>query len=311
MKRAERERIETLAHLNTLKPTSLVNDAKVTAADAARFFTLPPPSAGYRRERVVFGEAEGFELDLILYRQLVVDELRPAVIFVHGGGFCSGFPEMLGAHAHALAGCGYVTATIDYRVYPETVWPGGLEDVKCAVRWMRAHALQLGVDPDRIAIAGGSAGGYMAAMVALTPGLFEGDGGWSDVSSEVLAAALFYPLTDFRWPALEPDINGLIRDFVGVDEAEIYSIASPITHVSAAAPPTLIITGTADREVPVEMVRAYAARLDERGADVELVEFHRRAHAFDFGANDWLACIELMTDFFDRVLNNERASRGV
>src|SRR5438067_9426358 len=101
-------------------------------------------------------------------------------------------------HAHALASAGYVTASINYRLVPEATWPAALEDAKCAVRWMRANAAGLGVDTEKIVAVGDSAGGHLAAMVALTPGRFEGQGGNAQESSAVQGAVLLCPATDLR-----------------------------------------------------------------------------------------------------------------
>ncbi len=242
------------------------------------------------------------ELDLQLYRPSDPSQLRPGVVFVHGGGFRAGFPEMHAWQGHALAAAGYVTASIDYRVYPETRWPGPLEDVKCALRWMRANAPALGVDPERIALVGGSSGGHLSALAALTPGRFEGSGGHAPHSSSVRAAVLFYPLTDLRWPGLAPDVRSLLHDFMGdAPEAE-WNEASPVTHVAAGAPPFLTLTGDRDREMPLAMVRAFHERLEAVAARHELEVYPGRAHAFDFVRADWDLTFRRLRAFLDREL---------
>jgi acetyl esterase/lipase len=302
VQRAKSEWRETLAHLATLDRSECVNDAGVTAGDATRCFTVPDAPEGWMLEERVYGHGGEYELDLLLYRPRDTTELRPGVIFVHGGALRSGFPEMYATQARALAERGYVAASLDYRVYPEALWPAALEDVKCGLRWMRANASAIGVDPDRIGYVGGSAGGYLGALAIATGGRFEGEGGWHDVSSEVAAAVLFYPLTDTRWPTLEPDIQGVVRDFIGTEDVATWAEASPSTYLGAPVPPTLVITGTRDREVPVAMVEEYVRRLEDQRADVELVVFPDRAHAFDYAEEDWRACVDLVAAFFDRTL---------
>lgn len=289
MKRARQELADIVAELQRRDPEEPVNDAGVSAGDALELFTYPPtPPPGFVFEPdVPFGRVGEHVLDLQLLRPETPTTPRPAVVFVHGGGLRSGFPEMHTRQASALAAEGYVTASIDYRVYPETHWPGALEDVKCAVRWVRANAVGLGVDPGRIAVVGGSAGGYLAALTALTPGRFEGAGGRPECSSEVQAAVLLYPLTDMLWSDLADDIRAVVADFVGVDDEAVYREASPVTYVTGAAPPFLTLTGDRDREVPVEMVRAFHARLDAVGADNELVVLPGMAHAFDYSLREW------------------------
>src|SRR5207244_281730 len=111
----------------------------------------------------------------LLFAREDTNERAPAVVFVHGGGWAGGSPFMHLKHAAQLAADGYVAAAIWYRFVPEVpTIVGCLEDAKCAVRWMRANAESFGADPNRIAAAGGSAGGQLSAMLALTPGRYEG-----------------------------------------------------------------------------------------------------------------------------------------
>lgn len=279
-----------------------LNDAHVTAADALQVFALPQAPEGCVFEEHVFGRGGDHRLDLFLYRPADTSEPHPAIVFVHGGGLRSGFPEMHGWQAAALAAAGYVSASIDYRVFPETTWPGALEDVKCAVRWLRAHATALGVDSARIAVVGGSAGGYLAALLALTPGLYEGDGGQPEEASAVSAAVLFYPLTDMSWPSLAPDVQQLVADFLGGDDQQVYREGSPATYVKEGAPPFLILTGDRDREVPVEMVRAFHEQLLEAGVESTLHVFSGAAHAFDYALPAWHETFALASSFLNERL---------
>lgn len=308
MERAREELTTTLQHLRTLDPAEHVNDARVTAGDALKFFTTPPAPAGYVLEERVFGRGGDHELDLLLYRPARADEPRPGIVFVHGGGLRAGFPEMYATQACALAERGYVTASIDYRVFPQTHWPGSLEDVKCGIRWMRANAAELGVDPDRIGYLGGSAGGYLGALATMTPdGMFEGTGGWDGVSSRVAASVLIYPLTDLLWPGLSSEVRQLLLDFVGKDDEGLFREASPVTYLGNPMPPTLIVTGTHDNIVPVAKVEEFKRRLDELGADSELVIFPERGHAFDYAQADWDATMDLVSQFFGRHLGAQAA----
>lgn len=117
------------------------------------------------------------------------DEVLPALLMFHGGGWNSGDKTLEIPMAQTIAAKGYVTIPVEYRLIPEAVYPAGLSDAKTAVRWARAHAKEYGIDPDRIAISGTSAGAQLATLVGVTNGLksHEGDGEWQDTPSTVQA----------------------------------------------------------------------------------------------------------------------------
>jgi acetyl esterase/lipase len=143
-----------------------------------------------------------------------------------------------------------------YRLEDEAPWPAPIEDAKCAVRWLRHHASEIGGDPDRIIFAGDSAGAHLAVMTALTPGQNEGDGGWQDVSSEVSGSVLFYPPVDMPSTAacgVAQGMGGRLSDYFG-DQIEA---VSPINNVHSACPPILTLTGSADVLTPEADIRRF------------------------------------------------------
>jgi len=283
-------------------PADQLVEPGVTAGDALAVMTTPavPDGCVYVPDQV-YGHA-GRPLPMHLYRRADPTERRPGVVFIHGGGFIEGFPEMMIGYAAALAARGYVTASIDYRLASEASWPAALEDSKCAVRWMRANASQIGLDPDRLAVSGGSAGGHLAAMVASTPGRFEGSGGQPEQDSGVRAAVLWYPGLDLRPSTGTEKLNEVTELFFGhpVDDEQA-AVASPVTY-SSDARPTLTFTGTEDPIVKVEMVRGYHRALTEAGIDNELVEVPGVGHSFDFSRARWQECFDVMADWLDRRL---------
>lgn len=275
----------------------------LTVGDWLDLHGVRPPPPGFELEQnVAYGRAgaEGRELKLHVFRPLDTSVTRPAIVFVHGGGWAGGHPFFHLRHAHELAALGYTTATIGYRLCTEALWPAALEDTKCAIRWVRANHRELGVDPDRIAIAGGSAGGHLACMVALTPALFEGTGGHNDVSSEVAAAAVWYPMTDMDAPGntCEEEVDPLVRSFLGSREPDVVREASPITYARSGAPPILTMTGDEDPLTTVGMIRTFHDALDRSGVTNRLEIFEGRNHAFDFFPGDWELCFELLTEWF-------------
>jgi acetyl esterase/lipase len=230
--------------------------------------------------------ARPLELDLHLPPEGV--EPPPVVLFLHGGGWRLGSRHSAGpAYRDAdpapftrLARAGIAVASADYRLSGEATWPAQLHDAKAAVRWLRVRAGELGVDGDRIAAWGESAGGHLAALLGLTgadPAL-EGDVGVTGPSSAVTAVVAWYAPSDVRAVAADTGADPLDpstreAQLLGAPPPEVPAAAaqaSPVTHVTPAAPPFLLLHGAADRFVPcVQSERLYAALL-EAGVEVEL-----------------------------------------
>jgi acetyl esterase len=162
---------------------------------------------------------------------------RPGIVFFFGGGWTNGTIKSFGTQATHLAMRGMVAACADYRVKSrQGVTPKEcVEDAKSAVRWMRQNAAKLGIDPDKIVAAGGSAGGHIAACTAFTPGL-EAEGEDLTISSKANALVLFNPVLRF---------GPQLMQRIGNDEALTKAI-SPVDHLTKGSPPTLLLFGTAD-----------------------------------------------------------------
>lgn len=182
---------------------------------------------------------------------------RPAIVFVHGGGWRSGVRGNFAPMAIRMAERGYVAATIDYRLAGEAQYPAAIHDVKAAVRWVRAHAADYGIDPARIAIAGASAGGQIAALTGVTntEARFDPDAQPGAVSSAVQAIVNIDGLSDFTSeearkyeddPAKQPSSAGAWFGGRYADKAALWRDASPLFHVGPGTPPILFI-GSAQR----------------------------------------------------------------
>lgn len=218
-----------------------------------------PSAARYEIEyRADVAYGKGGDVDLNLDLALPKGAAGPlaAVVLIHGGGWSGGEKESFAPFAKALAAEGLAAATISYRLAPKHIFPAQIEDCKCAVRWLRAHAEEFNVDPNRIGAMGGSAGGHLVLMLGLmdpTDGL-EGEGGWKEHSSKVQAVVSFVGPTNLIGKF--PDIsNGILHRFLGgtyEEKPELYKQASPITYVNAGDPPPLLFQGTEDVLVPYD-----------------------------------------------------------
>ena len=184
---------------------------KLTPVDV----TIAVPDTVSVEKDIEYGKGGDVSLKLDLYSPKERTKPLPAVVFIHGGAWRSGSREMYHYYCVKFAEHGYVAATISYRLYRVAPFPAAVEDAKCAVRWMRANAEKLGVDPDRIGVAGGSAGGHLSMMVAYAPDTpeLEGAGGHADVSSRVQAVVNIYGPTDLTTDFAKA--NSVVSDFLG------------------------------------------------------------------------------------------------
>lgn len=291
-------------------PESADNPIGIPAGLVLQLVTAPEPPTGYMYEpSVIYGRAGrgGRLLHLRLYRPVDSSEARPAVVCIHGGAWQAGFPELQIRHAHALAGEGYVTATISYRLAGEATWPAALEDAKCAVRWMRANAAALGVDRDRIAVLGESSGGHLAAMVALTPGRFEGSGGHHAQLSAVAAAVLLCPVTDLREEALTARSGPPVASFLGPDAGLQSRLdASPINYLNSQCPPTLVLAGALDDVVPPTIIRRYQGLLEDTGVANRVKIYEGYGHPFSFEL--WEETMQEISAFLHEQLTSDGAT---
>jgi acetyl esterase/lipase len=219
----------------------------------------------------------------------------PAVIYIHGGGAIGdrkmyGFGANLANHQGALFtplqkqlnARGFVVASIDFRLPPGTPWPAPIEDAKCAVRFLRAHATSLGIDSGRIGVWGSSSGGYLGSLLGLIePGAGFDRGQYLDQSSAVQAVVdMFGPadLTVFNDSA--PFGRFMVQVMIGSNRV-LRRSASPITYVNPSAPPFLILQGNEDRMVPPHQSADLAQRLRDAGVSTTLIEVQGTGHTLD------------------------------
>lgn len=245
----------------------------------------PLPDSVELRERIEYGKVGERSLLLDLYQPKKRVEKAPGLIFIHGGGWKSGDRNDYRVYTTWFAQQGYVAATISYRLSKESLFPAAVEDAKCAVRWMRANAKSIGVDPDKIVVIGGSAGGHLAMMVGYSAddSNLEGTGGYAEHSSKVAAVVDIYGPFDLETP--EGKAAGVVKDFLGQpnyeDAPELWKRASPATYLNAGDPPTLIIHGSMDEIVPISQAELLATRLRELKISSRYLRLEGWPHTMD------------------------------
>jgi acetyl esterase/lipase len=211
------------------------------------------------------------------------DRRLPAVVIIHGGGFNDGDkgrPREINI-GRTLALHGYVGMSINYKLAKQAgvaTWPQPVYDAKASVRWLRKNADRLGLDPDRLAVIGGSAGGNLAAMLAVTGPNDEFDAAspYPEVSAAVRCAIDFYGvinLLDYH------DMKMFAK--TRAEAPELYRRGSPTRYIDAKDAPMLIVHGTADETVDVSHSEALAAALAKAGVEHELVLIPGAPHTFD------------------------------
>lgn len=282
--------------------------------------TFVAPSV--RRERgVVFHEEEDLRLRLDVYRpKQLPDGPRPAVIQVHGGGWLSGSRYEQGVPLlNHLASLGWIGFNIDYRLSPEGTWPDHIVDVKRAIAWVRGNAAELGIDPDRIAITGGSAGGHLTALAGLTENDPAFQPGFEDADTSVLAAVPFYGVYDLTnsnghyYPELRSwAFEQIVFKLPLEGHEDLYRAASPLFRVHAGAPPFMVIHGERDTLVPVGDARDFARELRAVSrAEARYIELPDAEHAFDLWPSVRTARIaDAIARFLSAVLENAPDGRS-
>jgi acetyl esterase/lipase len=278
------------------------------APKTVREDVFPQAKVGFPGDVIAYPQVEIANLDgfrpvrMDIYRQAASGQARPAVLWVHGGGWSRGDARTSGAFADwpavlaSLAARGFVVASVDYRLSGEARFPAQVQDVKAAIAYLRGHAGELGVDPSRVYLWGGSAGGHLAALAALTCGTanYAPQPSTGRLERHEIAAieaaatsapddcvqgvALWYGVFD-----LEGALRANVARLLGCDPtqcADAARAASPLHKARKGAPPMLLIHGTSDGTVDARQSEAMAAALRRAGASAELLLIPGVDHGF-------------------------------
>ena len=220
---------------------------------------------------VTYATVDGMELKMDVYYPSTGGPW-PGVIFIHGGGWSEGDKAPLAVNP---AQAGFLTVSINYRMYPAYRFPAMIEDVKCAIRYLRQHAGLFNLDSSRIGLIGHSAGAHLAALAGLVDDRLGWDvGPYLDQSSRVQAVVEVAGPTDLC-RSFSEEVNAMKRN---VFEEAHWASASPLTYANAGAPPFLIVHGDADEAVPVEQAELFYQALHQAGAPVEKIILHNGSH---------------------------------
>jgi acetyl esterase/lipase len=232
---------------------------------------------------VVYGVVAGEPLLLDVYRSLRRGEPRPAVVLIHGGGMWTGSRADMEHSAQQLARAGYVAFSVDYRLVDATVgchrWPAQLDDVQRAVRWVRAHAADYGIDPRRIGAYGWSAGGQLAALLG-TRDTRDDTASLASYSSRVACVVDLAGDIDLAAYTQPPALHEVVALLGGTPEEmpERYRDASPLSWIDGHTAPFLVVHGAQDDVVPIEQSQRLVAALRASGVEVQFVELACAGH---------------------------------
>jgi len=267
-----------------------------------------------RTEDVIYGRKFGTALTLDVFQPEKPN--HAGIILMISGGFFSSHEAINAGLCKPFLDRGYTVFAVVHGSQPKFVIPEIVQDIHRAVRYIRHHAAKYGVDPDRLGITGGSAGGHLSLTMG-TQGA-QGDAGAKDPvdrdSSAMQAVACFFPPTDFLnygKPGEDAVGVGILKDFkpafgprsdTAEDRQKLGKEISPIYYVTSNLPPTLIIHGDADKLVPIQQAETFIRRAQEAGATAKLIVKAGKAHGWpDMGAD-----LVLLADWFDEHLRGIR-----
>lgn len=258
----------------------------VLAATGCGVLAQPPaaPQQPAVQTDVVYGVADGQDLKLDIYGCSTPGP-HPACLLIHGGGWAAGSKGGEKGAGTGLSQQGVVCFAVEYRFAPKYPWPAQILDCARAARWVRAHAAEYGVDPDRIGAVGGSAGGHLSLMLGvIKPDDYQSaDDPNKALSAKVQCVVDLFGPADMRGASFSPQATAILTNFIGAppgQAADKYADASPITHATREASPVLFVHGDADSLVPLQQSEVMKAALDQLGVENELVVVKNGGHGF-------------------------------
>ncbi len=302
-----------LAGLSLVHAQVPADPVKEPAKEKAKAKTKAQPPripAGVKVDRnIEYAKVGDHALKLDIYHPEAEGDALPLVVWVHGGGWSGGTKD--NCPAIPLSGKGYVVASVEYRLTGVAPFPAQIEDCRAALRWLRGNATAYRIDPKRVGVWGGSAGGHLVALLGTSADATGWDkvGNHSDQSARVNAVCDFYGPTDFlveTMPARSKSADSAVGKLLGgpVDERkEVARQASPLTYITPDDPPFLIVHGDQDKLVSIEQSERLEAALKKAGVEVTFLTVKNGGHGFGPGSDpDPIAIRERVIAFFDQHL---------
>lgn len=260
-------------------------------------------------KNIEYKAIDSVSLKLDIYKLKELTHPAPTLIFIHGGAWRTGKRADYLPYLVDYAKKGYVTATVSYRLQKVAKFPAAVQDVNCAVKWLKIHGGSYGMDTARMALIGGSAGGHLALMVGYGGGaeLFRQGCQLDSVDSRVKAVIDLYGPADLTTPYARSTYQ--VKDFLGPAAAfhdNLYAMASPKTYISADDPPTLIFQGTIDSLVPVSQSDSLNVWLESVGVPHEYHRLKGWPHAMDISVKVNAYCQFYIDRFLEKYLKYDQ-----
>lgn len=252
------------------------------------------------------------QIDLYLPKKPSGDKPLPVIVHIHGGGWVNGDRSSYTGRCLAIAATGdYAAAAVGYRLSGEVKWPAQIYDCKAAIRYLRGHAKELNIDPDRIGVTGSSAGGHLVTLLGTSGGVKELEGGlgeFASLPSNVTCVINFCGPQDMAMPLMQgeaakvddPAVSGLFGGALA-DHADAVKAASPITHVSKNTVPVMTMHGTKDLRVDFKHAEMFDAAMKKAGATSILVPIVNAGHGIPVSPE----LIARMDAFWDKYLRDK------
>lgn len=269
---------------------------------------MPPiPDEIVENKDLVYKEIEDRSLKLDIYHLRTIKKAKPVLVFIHGGAWKKGNKKDYRRYLVDYAMKGYITVTVQYSLANEAKFPAALNDVKCAIQWIKENSDKYFIDPDKIAVIGGSAGGHLAMMLGYSQGSpkFENECLDNKYNTSVQAIVNIYGPTDLTTEYAISQSS--VEYFLGkkyLEDKDIYRDASPISYLSPDDPPTLIFHGTLDELVPISQADSLKSKLDKVGIPAEYHRLEGWPHTMDLNVEVNAYCQYYMDLFFEKYLGN-------
>ncbi len=268
--------------------------------------SAPPPGVSYTPD-IEYGTGGGEKLRLDLAKPEKMERAAPCILVIHGGGWTNGDKRQHTDLIYKFAQQGYVAATVQYRFCPKHLFPAQVEDVKCAVRYLRAHAEEHKINPALFGAIGFSAGGHLSMMLGTMgkdDGL-EGKGGHADQPSQVQCVVAFFGPTDLTRTDFTPLSVGIVSNFMGTtpeDDKGERKRASPLTYVDQGDAPLLIFQGTKDPLVPHTQALVMTEALTKAGVPGRVELLIGGDHGGNWGGDEYVRSWDESLRFFSKHL---------